>query len=44
MWLGASVIIMKGVIIGESVVIGIDSMVTPNIPSSCIAVGKPAKS
>lgn len=42
-WLGASVIVMKGVTIGDGSVIGIDSMVTKNIPENCVAVGKPAK-
>lgn len=42
-WLGASVIVMKGITIGEGCVVGIDSMVTKDIPSRSIAVGKPAK-
>lgn len=42
-WLGAYVIIMKGVSVGDGSVIGMDSMVTKDIPSKCIAVGKPAK-
>ncbi len=42
-WLGASVIVMKGATIGDGSVIGMDSMVTKNIPSQSLAVGKPAK-
>ena len=34
---------MKGVSIGNGSVIGMDTMVTKNIPDNCIAVGKPAK-
>lgn len=42
-WCGASAIIMKGVSIGNGSVIGMDAMVTKDIPDNCIAVGKPAK-
>lgn len=42
-WLGASVIIMKGTNIGSGSMIGISSMVTKDIPENCIAVGTPAK-
>ena len=42
-WLGASVIVMKGVSIGNNTVVGIDSMVTKDLPNSCVAVGKPAR-
>lgn len=42
-WLGDSVIVMKGVTIGEGSVVGMDSMVTKNIPTQSVAVGKPAK-
>lgn len=42
-WCGASVIIMKGVSIGDNSVIGIDSMVTKDVPPNSIAVGKPAR-
>lgn len=42
-WVCASVLIMKGVSIGSGSVIGIESMVTKNIPENCIAVGRPAK-
>ena len=42
-WLGASCLIMKGVSIGNNSVIGINSMVTKNIPDNCIAAGSPCK-
>ena len=42
-WLGASVIVMKGVTIEDGSVVGMDSMVTRDIPADSIAVGKPAK-
>lgn len=42
-WVCASVLVMKGVSIGSGSVIGIESMVTKNIPENCIAVGRPAK-
>lgn len=42
-WLGASVIVMKGVTIADGSVVGMDSMVTRDIPAYSIAVGKPAK-
>lgn len=42
-WCGASAIIMKGLSIGNGSVIGMDAMVTKDIPDNCIAVGKPAK-
>jgi len=42
-WIGAGVIILKGVEIGEGCVIGAGSTVTKNIPPYFIAVGNPAK-
>ena len=41
-WLGENVSILKGVTIGDNVIIGIGSVVTKNIPSNSIAVGCPA--
>ena len=42
-WLGAGVLVMPGVTIGDNVVIGAGSVVTKDIPSSCVAVGNPCK-
>lgn len=42
-WLGARVIVLKGVTIGQGAVIGAGSVVTHNIPARSVAVGVPAK-
>ena len=42
-WLGAGVIVMPGVTIGDHSVIGAGSVVTKDIPSGVIAVGNPCK-
>ena len=42
-WLGAGVIVMPGVTIGDSTVIGAGSVVTKDIPSGVVAVGNPCK-
>jgi acetyltransferase-like isoleucine patch superfamily enzyme len=42
-WLGAKVIVLKGVTIGEGAVIGAGSVVTKDIPAGAVAVGNPAK-
>lgn len=42
-WLGANVVVMKGVRIGENTVIGMNSVVTKSIPANCIAAGNPCK-
>jgi serine acetyltransferase len=42
-WLGESVIVNKGVTIGENSVIGAGSVVTKNIPANVIAAGNPAR-
>lgn len=42
-WLGAGVLVMPGVTIGDNVVIGAGSVVTKDIPSNVIAVGNPCK-
>ncbi len=42
-WLGANVIVLPGVEVGESSVIGAGSVVTRNIPPKVLAAGNPAK-
>ena len=42
-WLGAGVIVLPGVTIGESSIIGAGSVVTKDVPSNSIYAGVPAK-
>ena len=42
-WLGAGVLVMPGVTIGDNSVIGAGSVVTKDIPSNVVAVGAPCK-
>jgi galactoside O-acetyltransferase len=42
-WLGANVIVLPGVTIGENSVIGAGSVVTKDIPANVIAFGSPCK-
>lgn len=42
-WLGANVVVLPGVTIGDNSVIGAGSVVTKNIPSNVVAVGNPCK-
>jgi len=42
-WIGESVIICKGVTIGENSVVGAGSVVVRDIPANCIAAGNPAQ-
>lgn len=42
-WLGANVIVLPGVTIGENSVIGAGSVVTRDIPANVIAFGSPCK-
>lgn len=42
-WLGAHVVVLKGVTIGDRAVIGAGSVVTKDIPANAIAVGTPAR-
>jgi acetyltransferase-like isoleucine patch superfamily enzyme len=42
-WIGRSVIIFPGVVIGENSIIGAGSIVTKSIPKSVVAVGNPCK-
>ena len=42
-FIGANVIVMAGINIGNEVVVGSGSVVTKDIPSNCIVVGNPAR-
>ena len=42
-WLGAGVIVMPGVTIGDNVVVGAGSVVTRDLPSNVVAVGNPCR-
>lgn len=42
-WLGAGVIVVPGITIGDNVVIGAGSIVTKDIPSNVVAVGNPCR-
>lgn len=42
-WLGAGVIVLPGITIGDNVVVGAGSVVTKDLPSDVLAVGNPCK-
>lgn len=42
-WLGAGVIVLPGVSIGDNTVVGAGSVVTKDLPANVIAVGTPAR-
>ena len=42
-WLGAGVIVMPGVTIGDNSVIGAGSVVTKDVPANVVAVGNPCR-
>lgn len=42
-WLGAGVLVMPGVTIGDNTVIGAGSVVTKDIPANVVAVGTPCR-
>ena len=42
-WIAPQVVIMKGVTIGSNSIIGTNTIVTKDVPDSCLAVGAPAK-
>lgn len=42
-WLGYGVVVMKGVTIGENSIIGVNSVVTKDIPANVVAAGNPCK-
>ena len=42
-WLGAGVIVLPGITIGDNVVIGAGSIVTKDLPPNVVAVGNPCR-
>jgi acetyltransferase-like isoleucine patch superfamily enzyme len=42
-WLGAKVTVLKGVTIGDNVVVGANSVVTRDLPNNVVAAGAPAR-
>ena len=42
-FIGANAIIMAGITIGNSVIVGAGAIVTKDVPSNCIVVGNPAR-
>lgn len=42
-WLGANVVIMPEVELGDNVIVGAGSIVTKSFPSNCVIAGNPAK-
>lgn len=42
-WLGAGVIVLPGVTIGDNVVVGAGSVVTKDLPSNVVAAGSPCR-
>ena len=42
-WLGAGVIVLPGVTIGDNVMVGAGSVVTKDLPDNVVAVGKPCR-
>jgi acetyltransferase-like isoleucine patch superfamily enzyme len=42
-WIGDSVIVCKGVTVGENSIIGAGAVVVDDIPANCVAAGNPAK-
>ncbi len=42
-WLGAGVIVMPGIIIGDNVIVGAGSVVTKDLPDNVVAVGNPCR-
>ncbi len=42
-WLGAGVVVLPGVTIGDNTVVGAGSVVTKNLPANVVAVGNPCR-
>lgn len=43
MFIGMKTTILKGIHIGNNVIIGANSLVNKNIPNNCVVAGNPAK-
>lgn len=42
-WLGAGVVVLPGITIGDNTVVGAGSVVTKNLPANVVAVGNPCR-
>ncbi|NLW05580.1 MAG: acyltransferase [Pseudomonadaceae bacterium] len=42
-WLADSAVVLKGVTIGNDAIVGIQAVVTQDVPAGCIAAGNPAR-
>lgn len=42
-WIGAGVVVLPGITIGDNVVVGAGSVVTKDLPSNVVAVGNPCR-
>lgn len=42
-WLGANVLVLPGVVIGDNTVVGAGSVVTRSLPANVVALGNPAR-
>lgn len=42
-WIGSDVTVLRGVTIGDDVVVGAGSIVTGDLPARCLALGRPAR-
>ncbi|WP_303621205.1 hypothetical protein [Kocuria sp. WN036] len=42
-WIGYGAIVLSGISIGSSSIIGAGAVVTHDIPENCIAIGQPAR-
>jgi len=42
-WIGSRTTVLKGVTVGEGAIIGMNSVVTRDVPKQCVCVGNPAK-
>lgn len=42
-WIGANAVIKKGVTIGENSIVGLNSVVTHDVPANCVVAGNPCR-